>query len=221
MEWSGKNGSIKFYDKTVEQNIELDHKITFIVLDQLAVIKGWNDASDSGVYSNEVKDVTKEPFIVKAFKGGLIAQGFYKDIRDKVIANGGHFTASLYVAIKIDNILQIANLQLKGAALNSWIEFVKKNRNEIYKKAVTITGVEDGKKGSVVFKTPIFAVKDVSDDTNNIANALDQELQSFLKGYFAKNTTEQVMVEEPKQEIPPPPTKEPVITSEQPDDLPF
>lgn len=220
MEWNGEKGNIKFWDKTLEQKVEIDPTITFIVLDQLAVIKGWNDASDSGIYSNEVKDTVKAPFTVKAFKGGLIAQGFYKDIKDKISANGGHFTASIYVAIKIDNVLQIANLQLKGAALNSWIEFVKKNRSEIYKKAIKITGVEEGTKGRVTFRVPVFGLQSVSDDTNNIANALDCELQAYLKVMFNKPQSEQVQppTQEP-QPVAPPSSQEPVISES--DDLPF
>lgn len=220
MEWNGEKGNIKFYDKALEQKVEIDPNITFIVLDQLAVIKGWNDASDSGIYSNEVKDITKEPLLVKAHKGGLIAQGFYKEIKDRIAANGGHYTTSLYVAIKIDNSLQIANIAFKGAALNSWIEFVKKNRASIYKKAVQITSVEDGKKGSVTFKTPVFGLKEVSDDTNNIATELDIELQTFLKAYLGKTVTEQTQEQEQPKHEEPPAKKEPVILPED-DDLPF
>jgi len=221
MEWNGEKGNIRFYDKQLEQKVEIDANITFIVLDQLATIKGWNDASDSGIYSNEIKDVAKDPLTVKCFKGGLITQGFYKDIKDRVAANGGHFTASIYVAIKIDNVLQIANLQLKGAALNAWIEFLKKNRSEIYKKAVKITNVEEGTKGRVIFKIPVFGLVPISDDTNNIANALDIELQSYLKIMFNKPQSEQVKDQETTTETAPPPTTIEPPLIEETDNLPF
>jgi len=220
MEWNGEKGCIKFYDKDLEQKVELDGKITFIFLDQLAAIKGWNDASDSGIYSNEIKDSTKEQFIVKCFNGGEIARGFYKDIRDRIASNGGHFTASIYIAIKIGDALSIANLQLKGASLNAWIEFLKKNRKEIYKSAVAITGVVEGIKGRVKFLTPIFAIKELSEETNKQAITLDVELQEYLKGYLAKNTSEQPEVtstDQPKPEPTPPSTN--IDTST--DDLPF
>jgi len=221
MEWNGEKGNIKFYDKTIEQKVELDPNITFIVLDQLSTIKGWNDASDSGIYSNEVKDIVKDPLTVKSFKGGLIAQGFYKEIKDKIVANGGHFTASVYVAIKIDGALQIANIQLKGAALNAWIEFVKKNRSEIYKKAIIISGVQSDKKGKITFTFPVFGLKEVSDDTNKIASDLDVELQAYLKVMLNKPQSEQTQSatqsQQPEQAAPLP-IKEPELIV---DDLPF
>lgn len=221
MEWNGEKGNLKFYDKDLEQRVDVDPNQTFILLDQLAVIKGWNDASDSGVYSNEVRDVTKNPFVVKAFKGGLIASGLYREIKDKIAANGGHFTASVYIGLKIENQLQIANLQLKGAALNAWIEFCKKNRANIYKKAICITGVEEGTKGRVVFKVPVFGLKELSEDTNNQAIALDIDLQNFLKAYLEKPTPEQAeQIETRSQSEPPTPTEEPAQVNSE-DDPPF
>ncbi len=195
MEWNGEKGMLKYFDKNLGEKgekVELPFNLTFIVLDQLAVIKGWHDPSNSGIFSNEVKDITKEPLIVKSFNGGPIATGFYKEIKDKIAASGGHFTANVYCAIKIDGELKIASLQFKGAALNAWIEFAKKNRAELYKKAISIVGVEDGTKGRVVFKMPVFKLSDISEQTNESAMKLDEELQEHLKKYLAKNTSEQV-----------------------------
>lgn len=192
MEWGGATGNFKSYDKEKKEKVEIPFGVTFLLLEQLACVKGWHDASESGIYSNEVKDTAKQPMTVKAFKGGPIASGFYKEIRDKVVAAGGHFTANLYVAMKIDDEMKIASIQFKGAALNSWIDFAKKNKAVLFKKAITVDSVMVGKKGSVTFKTPVFALKEVSEATDQTAKGLDVELQDYLKKYFAKNTTEQV-----------------------------
>lgn len=201
MEWNGEKGVFKFYDKDVKQNIEIEpsQEFTFLLLDQMACVKGWNDASESGIYSNEVRDLTKEPLVVKAFKGGLIASGFYKEIKDKVSANGGHFTGSIYVAIKIDGELKIGNLQLKGAALNTWIEFRNKNRKDLYSKAITVKTVQEGQKGRVVFKTPVFSLIPVSQETDNIAKSLDLDLQNYFKVYFSRTTSDQSQPERQPQ----------------------
>lgn len=206
MEWNGEQGKFHYYDKEKKQKVDVEGNITFLLLDQLACVKGWNDASDSGIYSNEVRDLTKEPLAVKSFKGGPIASGFYKDIKDKVAANGGHFTGSIYVAVKIDGELKIANIQLKGASLNAWIEFRNKYKREIYQKAITLSGVQEGQKGRVIYKTPVFSLKDVSQETDNIAKSLDMDLQNYLKAYLSRTVSEQT---EPIKEVEPePPAKQ-------------
>ncbi len=212
LEWNGEKGLIKFYDKQLERKVEIDPKLTFILLDQLSTIKGWNDASESGVYSNEVRDLSKDPLIVKSFKGGVIANGLYSQIKEKIFANGGHFTANLYIAIKDNNELKIASLQLKGAALNAWIEFVSKNRKAIYQKAITIKDIQQGTKGRVNFFTPVFSISEISEETNNIAKSLDIELQDYLSKYLSKK------LETPEPE---PVQPEPVQQTQSFDDLPF
>jgi len=190
-EWDGENGGIRYYDKETKQNIQIGDKMTFILLDELATIKGWHNDSDSGIYSNEVKDTMAETMIVKAFKGGVIAQGFYRQIRDRVAAAGGKFVNNCYVAFK-DQTLQIGSVQFKGAALNAWVEFKKAHRSELMKKAVSITGFEKGKKGKIEYCIPTFAIKEITEDTNEAATELDRQLQSYLKQYFQRSRVDQV-----------------------------
>lgn len=192
IEWDGSNGEFRYYDKETKKNVSLTDSLTFILLDQTAVINGWHDASDSSIYSNEIKDIKQDVMVVKAFKGGALAEGAYGQIRDKVIAAGGHFTSNLYVAIKAETGLVIASIKFKGAALSVWMEFGKKNRAEIYKKAVRCKGFEEGKKGKIVFRTPIFHLADVTPETDAQALDCDRVLQEFLKSYFARTRVEQV-----------------------------
>ncbi len=198
-EFSGKNGVIKYFDKDKKENVELKLPFTFIVLDSLATVKGWNDPSDSGIYANEVRDITKEPLIVKSFKGPQIAEGFYRDIKDKVAASGGHFVTSMYIAYTEANVFSIGNIQFKGAALNAWVVFSKANRSAIMKQAVVITGYTEGKKGAVTFKIPTFALREISPSTEETANDLDKELQEYLNSYFSKKKVVE-QAEEMKQQ---------------------
>ena len=73
-----------------------------MLLDQLGGVRGWHEASESGIYSNEVKDTRQDMLVVKAFKGGILAEGIYKDIKDRVNALGGQFVANCYLAFKDD-----------------------------------------------------------------------------------------------------------------------
>lgn len=222
IEWDGSNGEFRYYDKEQKKNVSLSDSLTFILLDQVATIKGWHDASDSGIFSNEVRDIKQDVLVVKAFKGGPLATGTYSQIRDRVIAQGGHFTANLYSAIKAGEDLAIASVQFKGAALNSWVEFSKKNRSELYKKAIRCKGYEEGKKGKIVYRTPIFFLADVSPETDAKALDCDRILQEFLKSYFARPRAEQVaQPDPPDSDEPPPHTRLPGGIDELDDDIPF
>lgn len=201
-EWSGSKGIVEYYDKTEEKKVEVSLPFTFIVLDQLATVKGWHDPSESGIYSNEVRDTTKQPLVVKSFKGGLIADGFYRDIKDRVKANGGHFVSNIYIAFKDKDVFYIGSIQFKGAALNSWAEFRNKNRKEIMSKAVTIIGTDTGQKGSITFLNPVFGLKDISDNTNNIAIDLDKELQDYLNKYLEKIPVKEQIAEQTNEANP-------------------
>lgn len=224
-QWSGEKGVIQFYDKEQEKTIEVGSDFTFMLLDQLGSVRGWHDASDSGIYSNEVKDTRQDVLVVKAFKGGPIAEGLYKAIKDRVNAEGGRFVASCYVAFKGDDgKLAIGNIGFKGAALRAWMDFTKACRANLYKKAVRIYGYEEGKKGRVVFRVPNYSVVDVSAETDAAATALDRELQTFLKFYFARtkrDQAEQAPEHLSDEDVAKDNTPEPPVEPLTDDDIPF
>jgi hypothetical protein len=194
-EWNGEHGVVRYYDRDLKKNIDVGSDFTFILLDQLGSVRGWHDASDSGIYSNEVKDTRQEAMVVKAFKGGTLAEGIYRDIKDRVATVGGQFVTSLYLAYKDDDgALKIGVLRVKGAALKSWMDFSKANRADLYKKAIRIKGYTEGKKGKVVFRVPTLLLATITDDTNAVALNLDTELQQFFKSYFKRTKRDQVEV---------------------------
>jgi hypothetical protein len=199
-EWSGEKGLVRYYDKDAKQTVEVGSSFTFMLLDQLGSVRGWHDPSQSGIYSNEVKDTRQDAMIVKAFKGGTLAEGVYKDIKLAVNAIGGHFNANLYIAFKDETRLEIGSLRFKGAALGAWMEFSKAHRGDIYKKAITIDGFTEGKKGRIVYRMPTFKVSDVSEATNDTAVGLDAELQEWLAGYLTRSKKEQVAQPPPPEQ---------------------
>lgn len=182
---------MQFYDKELKENVKVEGKFTFILLDELATIKGWHEASSTGIYSNEVKDTRQEVLIVRNFNKETLAEGVYKTIKDRVVAAGGKYCASLYIAYKDGEELKIANLSLKGAGFGPWLEFAKNNRADIYKKAIVISGTTEGKKGRVTFQMPVFSLKDIGDETNEQATELDKQLQTYLKSYLAQPKAKQ------------------------------
>jgi hypothetical protein len=201
-EVNGETGQIFHYDREQKKKINHDLSFVFILLDELSVIKGWHEASESGITSNEVRDTRQEVFVVKAFKGGIIASGHYNFIKDKVAAQGGSYHSNLYIAFKdTDGTLAIGSLMLRGAALSAWFEFRKKNRSNtvevagkkvsvLYAKAICIKSFSEGKKGSIKFKYPDFSLSEIKPETNEQAIALDRELQEFLTAYLQRNKAE-------------------------------
>ena len=234
-EWKGEQGKIQYYDKNSKANVDVGNDFKFILLDQLSVVKGWHEPSESGITSNEVRDTKAETMVVRAFKGGLLAEGFYAQIRDRVKASGGRFNATLYIAYKDgpDLTLKLGALQIKGAALNAWVEFVKKNRDDLYKKGIYIKGSTEGKKGSVTFQVPNFRLIETNDATNAQAVELDKVLQEYLTNYFKRTRIEQVaqapapvgeeIQNSPREEIQNHPDAEPKPEPAEPigDDVPF
>lgn len=193
-EWNGGSdgGFVRHYDKEAKSNHTDALPFTFIVLDELAKVSGWHEPSESGIYSNEVRDTRQEVMLVRSFKGGELANGLYANIRDRVGNVGGYFQASIYIAFKDGDSLRLGNIAFAGAALQSWMDFKRAHRADIYKQAVAITGYTEGKKGSVIYRVPSFSLRALGDESNAQAIELDKELQVYLKAYLARAREDQV-----------------------------
>lgn len=192
IEWKSNDKCFNYYDKEAQKNVEIPLPFKFLVLDELHCIKGWNDASSSSIYSNEVKFISKEVMTVKPFKGNEIAKGYYKDIKEKVVAAGGHYTKSIYIMLEDGSL---ANLQLKGSGVQKWGDFTQKTRNRLADEWVVVAKAEDGKKGAVKFSTPSFSfANSISDAEADLADEAFNILESYLKTYLAK--AEPTIVEE-------------------------
>ena len=196
IEWKSNDKCFNYYDKEAQKNVEIPLPFKFLVLDELHTIKGWNDASSSNIYSNEVKFISKEVMTVKPFKGNEIAKGYYKDIKDKVVAAGGHYTKSIYVMLEDGSL---ANISLKGSGVQKWGDFTQKTRNRLADEWVTVAKAEDGKKGAVKFSTPSFSfANSISDAEADLADEAFNILESYLKTYLSK--AEPVIVEEEEED---------------------
>jgi hypothetical protein len=233
-EWNAGEGNIRYYDKTSKKNVEIEGtKFGFLLLDELATIKGWNNDSESGIYSNEVRDTRAETLLVKAFKRKVpIAEGFYKQIKDRVVAEGGHFVANCYIAFRSGNKMELGSIQFKGAALAAWMEFTKANKTDLYKKAIFITPGKSVTKGTgkkaITFIPPVFKMTDTTPESDEAAKTLDGVLQSYLKAYFKRTRNEQTRPEDEDQSTPDEPGYvHPADRGEEPepepeeDDIPF
>ena len=185
IDWKSNDKCFSYYDKETSQNVQIPLPFKFLVLEELHAIKGWNDATSSGIYSNEVKFISKEVMTVKPFKGNEIAKGLYKDIKEKVVSAGGHYVKSIYIMLE-DGTL--ANLQLKGSAVQEWGAFTQKTRNRLPDEWIEVKTTKDGKKGAVKFSMPEFTfLRSLSESEAEQADEVFNELEAYLKTYLAKS----------------------------------
>lgn len=202
-EWNGERGDVRYFDRDLKENVILPLPFSFLLLDELATVRGWDDASGSGIYANEVRDTRTDRFVVKSFKGGTLASGLYKDIRDRIHTIGGKFVANCYIGFKskpTDTDLKIGSLRFKGAALGAWMAFRKDHRKELFEQAVTISGFTEGKKGRIVYKMPEFALKPITAESNSEAVRLDEALQEWLESYLTRSTDDRAELHDEEPE---------------------
>jgi hypothetical protein len=184
IDWKSNDKCFSYYDKEEQKNISIPLPFKFLVLDELHTIKGWNDATSSSIYSNEVKFISKETLTVKPFKGNEIAKGLYKDIKEKIVAAGGHYTKSIYIMLEDGSL---ANIQLKGSAVQKWGDFTQKTRNRLPDEWVQVAKAIEGKKGAVKFNTPEFSfLQSLSESEMDLADEAFNTLETYLKSYLIK-----------------------------------
>lgn len=180
-EWNGEEGYFYYYDKEAKQKVEVKLPFAFLVLDQLSTIKGWSDADQSAIWSNEVKYLDKQKLAVFTKKGKQI-EGIYEVIKGKV--SGSKYTKAVYVAYyNAQKQLEIGCILMSGASLNAWIEFT--GNHNVNKGAIRVESFTTGKKGKVEYRMPAFIGFDCKPETDAKATELDKVLQAYLTEYFA------------------------------------
>ena len=187
--WSSDNKCFSYFKKYDEpdaqgkkgEDVLIKIPLTCLVLDVMVTIKGWNDDENASYYSNEVrfKEMDESVFNVRIRKNNA-ATGTYKEV--KALLPDAKFAYSVYVCMKEDGKLIIANLQFVGTPAGEWYDFMKKN--DVYKDAIKIAAYEERKKGSNTFYAPVFSKCPTTPETDLKAKELDKELQAYLLEYL-------------------------------------
>jgi hypothetical protein len=183
LEWSGKNGFWKMYDKETQQRTELKGDIKFAVLDTKNGVAGYIEGKGT-VRSNEVDRIDKEELTVTSYKDGessLFERGMYADIKDGLKAKGIKFRKIVYALIleaNEDIVGCVARLDLGGAAMTSWIQ------NSIPDGAGISVGDPELKKTPIMeYYSPVFAKFVLSEDEAEEATTADRSLQIYFGGF--------------------------------------
>lgn len=196
--WKSVEKQFSYYDKASGDNIAVELPLRFVFLQHYHTIKGWNDSTQTGIYSNEVFYIGKENLNVQTFKGKKIASGLYKDIKPDVVAAGGKYHRSVYVMLEDGSI---ANIALKGAVVKEWSDFMEASRNLIDNQWVEVTSTKDEKKGSVKYSVPVFSLsKPLTVDQSNQADSAAGALKGHMDSYFSRDVRD-IEVEEETLEL--------------------
>lgn len=181
LEWKSNDKCFSYYDKDKKENVNVELPLQFVILEHYHTVKGWDDDSESGIFANEVWSIGTEELNVRSLKGGNIAKGIYKDIRERIRGAGGHYSRSIY-AVTPD--LEIINISLKGSGVASYSSFINDfGDHNFTKNWIKVTGAKEEKKGSVKYSTPIF---EVGAEIKNVEaiRPFAQELQEYILSYL-------------------------------------
>lgn len=196
-EWQGSKGGFKYYDKETKTNIEVPYPFKFIVLDTLSTISGFDDASQSGYWSNEIRNI-KEDILTVRNKQGVCATGVYESVITSRDTKGSKFCQNVYIVYFDGKQMKIGNIKLVGAALSAWFDFRKTNK--VFEIAISVSAHTEAKKGATTYQVPIFKAIPISKESDEAAKKLDTELQEYLNAYFkvqktktSETTTEQAV----------------------------
>lgn len=180
--WSGSKGTLGYYDKEQQKEIEVKLPFTFLVLDELATISGFCEQDTSNYWSNEVRNSGRDEITVRTGKGTK-GKGLYRDL--KLQLPGLRFAKSIYIAHRNEEgVFVIGNLKAVGSAFAAWWEFSNKHVVDLGK--VTLMGSEEAKKGATTYYIPTFSWDHADTDEDEIAKELDKELQVYLSQYLAE-----------------------------------
>lgn len=188
--WSSNDKCFSFYDREAKTNVQLKLPIKIVHFRDFASIKGFDDRSQSSIFSNEVTSVKNEPLVVRSFKGGELIRGLYADIKLRLKELGGKYNMSMYAMIDGE----LVNISIGGAILQHWSDFSKDNRNKFLTNYINVNMALDLKKGSVKYSVPVFSLgEEITAKDMNKADELDDELLDYFKKK-AKASSEAVSV---------------------------
>ena len=187
LKWKGSEGGFEYFDKTRGEKGEkvlVKLPFSFMALDTMATVKGYSDTEQSGFWSNEVRNIGKDTLTVRT-KNGIAAKGVYSEVMANKACTGAKFCQSVYIVATIEGKSVIANIQMMGTALSAWIDFGKANK--IFKGAIKVASMKEGKKGATKYQTPIFEAIEVTPEADEKAKAMAEELKAYLDIYFGKS----------------------------------
>lgn len=178
-------GDVVYYSKEQGKEIEVPLPLSFIVLDVVNAVGGFHEPSNSGIWSNEFRNSSRDVVKVRN-KNGVLAEGPYTEIKDKLKAAGGKFANSVYIAYKEGGETALGNITFIGASVSEWFDFGKGKSFDSDPGVTILKDWEFKKKGRTEFYVPKFDRFDVPEAALQEAADLDRELQAYLDASLSR-----------------------------------
>ncbi len=177
LKFSGKSGTFSFWNG--ESNTDVAPNLKFSLLETKSKIVGWDESSQSRIYSNEVGRLDLEELTVRTSKGsGNIAKGLYSDIKGDLATSDAKFATVIYAGTTDGEILHVT---LTASALGAWMDFKNSNKSEIWTHYIVFTGFEERKKGAVTYKVPVFAIGEkIDSEGSKVADELSRKVDAYF-----------------------------------------
>lgn len=214
--WSSNDKCFSYYDREKKVNVPLKLPVKIIHFRDFASIKGFDDRSQSSIYSNEVTSVKNEPLVVRSFKGGELIKGLYADIKLKLKEMGGKYNMSMYAMVDGE----LVNISIGGAILQHWSDFSKDNRKSFLTNYINVDSALELKKGSVKYSVPAFTLgAAIESKVSAEADKLDDELLEYFKKRTQQSNADNSVIEAHAEEVHAPKFAD--LPAETNDDLPW
>jgi len=195
LEWKSEKKCFSYYDKEKGENINVELPLKIQFLEDFHTVKGFSDAEQTGIYSNEIKFTSTDELTVKTFGGTEIAKGLYNDIRLKIIDAGGKYHKSIYAVLDGE----LVNFQIKGSVVSAFSLFangqkktakqplIKAHSNRFESHFIEINDFENLKKGATKYSVPNFTIGEpYTPEELEIAKENYLKISSYFDKYTSK-----------------------------------
>lgn len=187
LKWKSSEGTFQYWDKSIEQNVNVDLPFKFAILEERYVsFNGYDEDAGAGIWSNEVKE---KGDMVTVRSGDKVIAEFkkedWKNVKNNPELSSANYTQILYVAADLGegwDIYRImlnksaftggiisdkkTGVQLPGQENDGWMSFIKNltkqhGRNGVYDRYVIVKGSKSKKNGAVNFSIPVFESEEI------------------------------------------------------------
>lgn len=213
LKWKSSEGTFQYWDKDLEQNVNLEIPFKFAVLEEKYVsFTGYSESEGKGFWSNEVKDKNQ---MVQIKCGDKVVKTFkkedWKNVKNEEVLKGCKYTQILYVASDFEGDWNIYRIMLNGSAFtggiikdkktgvplpsqenDGWMSFMKQmskehGKNALYDRMIVVTGSKPKKNGAVTFMIPEFDSEVLTEEQNEQFNQLAESVDNWFMYYNNKD----------------------------------
>jgi hypothetical protein len=179
-----------YWDKSLNEgeggNVHVPMPLVFNWLESAQSFTGWHKTLEKGVYSNEIltsQEAVKKyglQKLVAKVGNDVIAEGFYKDIKETVNGVGGKFCIPVYASMELNGEYQIVRFLMTGSAGGAWMEFNKPNLNRT-KTIVCYDKKEVTMPTGSTYEMPVFKYVAATEEQDEKANELVKEVDAYFE----------------------------------------